>query len=356
MGEVFFIEAKSSESDAGLSRKIEALWERAGLSQIFQEHDLAALKLHVGEPGTKTYLEPRLAASLVRCIASTGAVPFLTDTAVLYRSRRDNGLSHILVAHEHGFDLKTVGAPFIPADGLLGADDREIHVGGKHFDDVLIAAAIAQARSMLVLSHATGHLGTGFGGALKSLGMGCCSKKSKLRQHHGQHPRIDPDRCVACGTCAEWCPSDAVVLDGSARIDGDTCIGCGECIAACLEGAVDFDWSVMGRELQERVVEHAAAVVRTKPGRIGYVTVAQKITKNCDCLGVEEEPLIEDIGILASRDPVAIDRAVLDLIRERAGRSLEALSYPKHDATIQIRYAESLGLGESTVELIKVEV
>jgi uncharacterized Fe-S center protein len=354
MAEVFFIEAKTAESDEALVRKIETLWDRAGLAGVFEANDLAALKLHVGEPGTKTFVPPRLVAPLVRCIETAGAKPFLTDTAVLYRSPRDNGLGHARVAHEHGFDPTSVGAPFIPADGLNGADEIEIRVDGRHFENVAIASAIVQARSMLVLSHATGHLGAGYGGAIKNLGMGCCSKKAKLRQHHGQQPRIDGGRCVACSTCAQWCPSDAIVVEETASIDGAKCIGCGECIAACLEGAVDFDWGIMGRELQERVVEHAAAVVRGKPGRIGYVTVALDITKNCDCLGLDEQPIVEDIGILASVDPVAIDRAVLDLIRERAGRTLEDLTYPRHDAAIQVRYAEQLGLGDASVNLITV--
>jgi uncharacterized Fe-S center protein len=185
--------------------------------------------------------------------------------------------------------------------------------------------------------------------------MGCASKKGKLRQHHGQQPEIDRYQCTACGECAAWCPSDAITLEAYASIDGGRCIGCGECIAVCLDGAVKFDWTVMGRELQERVVEHAAAVVRGKPGRIGYVTDAVTVTKDCDCLGIDQRPLLDDIGLFASTDPVAIDRAVMDAIREKAGRSLESMSYPNTDGAVQIEYAESMGLGESAVELVKVD-
>jgi uncharacterized Fe-S center protein len=259
------------------------------------------------------------------------------------------------VAVEHGFGLDRVGAPFVPADGLNGSDEMEIEVDGRHFDRVSVAAAILHARSMLVLTHATGHLGTGFGGVLKNLGMGCCSKKAKLRQHHGQHPRIDLEKCVGCATCAEWCPEGSITVHARAEIDEGTCIGCGDCVAACLEGAVEFDWSVMGRELQERIAEHAAAVVRSMPGRIAYVTAALAITKNCDCFGVDEEPLLEDIGILASRDPVALDRAVLDLVLDRAGRTLESLSYPDRDAGLQLEYAESLGLGKNEADLVTLD-
>ncbi len=229
-------------------------------------------------------------------------------------------------------------------------------VDGKHFETAAVAAGIAQARSLLVVSHATGHLGTGLAAALKNLGMGCASRKAKLRQHHGQHPRIDPDHCAACDECAEWCPSDAIQVAEAAGIGTELCIGCGECVAVCREGAVTFGWGIMGQELQERVVEHAAAVVRPKPGRVAYVTSAVNITKDCDCLGLVQEPLVEDIGLLASLDPVAIDTAVLDLVADRAGDSLESLSYPQHDARIQVRYAEQLGLGSTDYELVEVTV
>jgi len=355
MSKVFLASIESGAPADRIDEAVAALWKSARFDGAFQSKDLAALKLHVGEPGTKTFVSPLIAAALVRCMSRTGALPFLTDTSVLYRSARDNGVGHARVAQEHGFGIEQVGAPFIPADGLHGADEQEVEVGGKHFDKVSIASAVMMARSMLVLSHATGHLGSGYGGALKNLGMGCSSKKAKLRQHHGQQPTIDAMLCVACSECASWCPSGAIEMEQSAAIDSATCIGCGECVAVCREGAVKFDWGIRGRELQERFVEHAAAIIRSKPGRIGYVTVAQNITKNCDCLGVDEKPLLNDIGILASTDPVALDHAVLDLIKERAGRSLESMSYPNVDGGIQIRYAESLGLGEGAVELVTLQ-
>ncbi len=354
MSRVHLAVCRASDSDQQLGRVTEALWQQAGFDDLFTSSDLSALKLHVGEPGTKTFVRPAIAAALVRCIAATGASPFLTDTAVLYRSPRDNAVDHARVVQDHGFGQAAVGAPFIPADGLNGAEEIEVTVDGQHYQQVSIATAIMHARSMLVLSHATGHLGTGMGGALKNLGMGCSSKRAKLRQHHGQQPWIDGESCTACGTCADWCPSDAIAVDESAVIDDHKCIGCGECVAVCRDDAVRFDWAIGGRELQERIVEHAAAVVRGKPKRIGYVTAAMAITKDCDCLGRDQEPLIEDIGLLASRDPVAIDQAVLRLFEERAGKTIESMSYPKTDATVQLAHAEKLGLGQRDYELVEV--
>lgn len=356
MSKVYLVPMTAADSSETVNAKLRALWDAAGFSSCFTEHDLVALKLHVGEPGTKTYVSPGIAEVLVDLLEEQGTTPFLTDTSVLYKSPRDNGVGHTKVAHAHGFTPEAVGAPFLPADGLNGADEIEVRVDGKHYDQVAIASGILQARSMLLLTHATGHLGTGYGGALKNLGMGCCSRKGKLRQHHGHQPRINPEVCTACGTCAEWCPTDAIRVDQVAEIDDGKCIGCGECLATCRDGAVTFDWGIMGEELSERIVEHAVGVTRGKSGSLACVTVAMNITKNCDCLGVVEERLLPDIGVLASTDPVAIDRAVLDLVAERSGKTLEALSYPDRDGRHQLAYAEQMGLGQNAVELVHVPV
>ncbi len=355
MNNVYLLPIKRSEMGPALDEQIAALWAVAGFENAFAPNDLAAIKLHVGEPGTKTFASPTIAAALVKCVLSTGARPFLTDTVVLYRSPRDNAPGHAGVALAHGFTPAAVGAHFVPADGLNGSDEIIVDVErGRHFKKVSIASTVMQARSMLVLSHATGHLGCGFGGALKNLGMGCASKKAKLRQHFGQQPRINPRNCVICGECIQWCPTEAIALDKTAAIDKKKCIGCGECIAVCLAGAVHFDWTIMGRALQERMIEHAAAVVRSKSNRLCYVTVAQQITKDCDCLGLDQPPLLDDIGILAASDPVALDQAVLDLVRERAGRSLESMAYPKTDSDVQLKYAESMGLGQRAYTLVSI--
>jgi len=358
MSKVFFSPTDKT-NEVSLTSRVESLWRAADLESVLENNALTALKLHVGEPGNVTHVAPEIAGALVHCIRRSGGVPFLTDTAVLYKSPRDNGVGHSRVASEHGFGIEAIGAPFIPADGLLGDDEIELDVPTQkkktHFKSVAIASAIIKARSMIVLSHATGHIGTGLGGALKNLGMGCASKKAKLRQHYGQIPLINPKLCTACGTCEGMCPSEAISIpEDAALIDVSKCIGCGECIVVCRDGAVEFDWTIMGAELQERIVEHASAVYRKKPNRIGYITVAENITKDCDCFDAAQRPLIEDIGILASTDPVAIDSAVLDLIKKRNGRQLTDMTYPKIDASSQVRYAKKMGMGSGEYEIVTV--
>lgn len=355
MSRVWYVAGKRSDSNREMARKIDVLWEAAGLGACFERFDLTAIKLHVGEPGKTTFVRPVVARSIVERIREVGARPFLTDTCVLYKSARNNGVGHARVASNHGFTIEQTGAPFLPADGLSGEEAVEVEVGGKHFDGVSIAAGIARARSLVVLSHATGHLATGFGGALKNVGMGCASKKAKLQMHFGQQPDISPELCNGCGECAAGCPEDAIEIDGTAAIDMDRCIGCGSCVARCLRDAVTFDWTVSGIELQERIVEHAAAVIRARPKKIVYVTCATSITKDCDCLDAPQEPVCDDIGIFASWDPVAIDDAVLRTIEERSGKTLESMSYPRHDGRAQIRYAVEMGLGSPASEIIDAD-
>lgn len=355
MSKVYLVPARADEPDEALEAAVDALWVAADLGRTVRPRDLTAIKLHVGEPGTRTFVRPAIVRALVRRLAAAEARPFLTDTAVLYRSPRDTAVGHAAVADEHGFGLREVGAPFVPADGLIGADEVDVRVDGRHFETVAIAAGIVQARSLLVVTHVTGHLVSGLGGTLKNLGMGCASRKGKLRQHHGQQPWIEGDSCTGCGTCFDFCPSEAITVTDTAVIDAEQCIGCGECIAVCRDGAVAFDWGVMGPELQERVVDHATAIVRGKPGRIAYVSALQAVTKDCDCMGMDQPPLLDDVGLLASFDPVALDQAALDLVRARSGQSLESMSYPRLDGTAQLAYAEERGLGERAVELITVE-
>lgn len=332
-----------------------AVLEASGTLDFVRKRDLVAVKLHVGEPGVRTMLPPEVAAGVVGCLRDRRARPFLTDSAVLYASPRNNGAEHTEVAIRHGFTLERTGAAFLPADGLEGNLERIVPIEGRHFRQVGIATTIVDADGVVVLSHATGHLAAGFGGTLKNLGMGCSSRKGKLLQHSDTKPRIRKRKCEACGACIDSCPEDAIDqdADGTAVIDDGRCIGCGECIAHCRSDAVGFNWDSASRMMQEKMVEHALGVINANRDRIAYVLGIVNLTQDCDCLHAGSPIVARDIGFAASADPVALDQAALDLVAHAEHQRLDQLAYPSIDGTVQLAYAEELGLGTRRYQLVE---
>ena len=330
--------------------------EASGVLEFVRKRDLIAIKLHVGEPGIKTALPPDVAAAVATCLRSRGARPFFTDTSVLYSGPRCNGAEHAEVAQNRGFTMAQAGAVFVPADGLKGNLERVVPIEGIHYREVGIATTFADADGVVVLSHSTGHLATGLGGTLKNLGMGCASRKGKLQQHSDTKPLIRRNKCTNCGLCVETCPEDAMVLDddGVAVIDEARCIGCGECIAQCSSDAVGFNWDTASRKLQEKMVEHALGVIRGAKGRLCYVLGVVNLTKDCDCLSANSPIVAKDVGFAASLDPVALDQASMDLVQAVEKTTLDKLAYTSLDGSVQLAYAEKLGLGTRKYELVEV--
>ena len=262
-------------------------------------------------------------------------------------------MEHIEFANEHGFTLENTGLPIIISDGLLGDDEIEVTIPGKLFKTVKIASLIVKAQALIMVSHFTGHLLTGFGAALKNMGMGCASRRGKLIQHSTAKPSIIKKKCTACGDCMKWCPVNAISLkDNKADIDKSLCIGCGECLAVCRFDAVNFNWSETSPMLQQKVVEHAMGTAATKKGKIIYINFLNRVSKDCDCMG-KFEKIAPDIGVLVSFDPVAVDAASLDLVEKRAGAKISQKAYnvPYRE---QIRYAGQLGFGNPDYELIEL--
>jgi uncharacterized Fe-S center protein len=354
--DVHFVPLTEQHDDDDIRARVGALWDAAGFSAMLRPQGLVAVKVHFGERGNHNYVKPHLLKPLTERIEEAGGKPFWTDTNTLYLGQRSNAVDHIRLAESHGFSVAETGVPVVIADGLTGRGEVRVRVPGKHSQEVGIAPAVAEAAALVVISHATGHLVAGFGGAIKNLGMGLSSRKGKLYQHSVVKPRVDTELCIGCRTCVAWCPTGAIAMRGEhAHIDPGACIGCGECLASCQIGAVQFQWRMASRGLQERMAEQAAGVARRLEGRVAYLTFVMDVGKDCDCLASNPaDLLIRRAGILASRDPVALDQASLDLMERHLGGPLRRAAYDI-DFEPQLAAAEALGLGSRDYRLVEVE-
>jgi len=352
---IFFLPVKKKEDPLSLAKRVKELFDKSGASETFNKNDFIGVKTHFGERGNTTYVHPLLVKAIIDKLIQYGTKPFLTETSTLYRGQRANAMDHISIANEHGFGFEKMRVPIIMADGLWGDSETGIEVNGKHFRTVNIASEIAKVQGLVVISHLTGHSNAGFGCTIKNIGMGLASRRGKLKQHSVMSPEISPHRCTACGMCIQWCPKDTIsIVDGKAFIHKENCIGCGECLAVCKYGAVLFDWRRESRALQEMMAEHAAGVIKAVRGKIYYFNFLINITKDCDC-GHGGRTVSQDIGILAGRDIVAIEKASYDLFLKVNGKPLRELTYPHIDPLIQIQHAEYLGLGSSEYQLVEVK-
>ncbi|MGA1872992.1 MAG: DUF362 domain-containing protein, partial [Thermoplasmatota archaeon] len=304
---------------------------------------------------------------IVERIRESGGKPFITDTNTLYRGTRHNSVDHIETAIAHGFDYAVVRAPVIIADGLKGRNVQWVEINAKHFQKVRIASDIYNADQLVVLTHFKGHEMAGFGGAIKNLAMGAGSAYGKMDQH-SVRPKVDPKKCIGCGTCMPICPVDAHVLEGGkVFIQEDVCIGCGECITVCPQEAIGLKWDSEIPRFLERMTEYAFGATRNKVGKMGFINFVTRVSPDCDCFPWSDHPIVPDVGILASKDPVALDRACYDLVNRQRGFNDSKLKggwepgedkflgmRPKVDARIQFDYGEELGLGTQDYELIEI--
>jgi uncharacterized Fe-S center protein len=240
------------------------------------------------------------------------------------------------------------------ADGLAGNSEIKVEINAELNQTVKVAREARMTDVLIVLTHATGHIVCGFGGTIKNLGMGLASRQGKLRQHSTMAPEINKERCVLCGRCIKWCPEDAITaVDKKAFINADKCVGCGECLAVCQFDAVKFNWGAESADIQKQMAEHAYGVVKGKEEKCFYFSVLVNMTQDCDCMGIVQEKIIPDIGILASKDPVAIDEATLDMTINN-GKDLVNLSYDHLDGRTQLEHAEKIGLGSRKYEIVEI--
>lgn len=367
---VYFANLRAKNERENRISKISRLFELAGLGSVISERDLTAIKLHFGERGNDAYLNPVWVRQVVDKVLAKGGRPFLTDTNTLYTGSRSNAVDHLITAIEHGFDYAVVGAPIIIADGLKSKNSVEVEINKKNFKSVKIAGDIYFADSLIVLSHFKGHVEAGFGGAIKNLAMGCAPAAGKQRQHSAMKPQVKQEKCTVCKKCSEVCPTGAIEFSsGKALIDHSICIGCGECISVCPVRAISPNWESDVQSFLERMVEYAYGAILNKKGKVGFMNFLINIVPDCDCLPWSDVPIVPDIGILASLDPVAIDAASLDLVNQMPGFEsslLERHLAPGEDKFTGIRerdrinhrhqlhYGQEIGLGSIEYELVEI--
>lgn len=348
MTKVYFIPINSYSKTAKISKSAEKL-----LKKVQEEENAldfskkVPIKVHFGEENNNTFIEPKNYEGIINYLKENKADCFYAETNVLYKGRRTTKKDHLNIAKEHGFTQ----IPITIADGEMGEEYAEVDISKnntKHFKTCKVGKAIADQKQMIVLAHFKGHMLAGFGAAIKQLGMGCAARGGKLAMHAQSKPILNPITCKRCHTCSKNCPADACRIDEIIpHIDYAKCIGCAKCLAVCPFGAMQVNWaSTLPTDFYEKLAEYALAAQKGK--KIIYINFIFNITKDCDCHGGKQKPIAKDIGILASVDPVAIDRASMDLLRKNEKKKVFG-----GDHTFD--YAEKIGLGSKEYELIELK-
>lgn len=367
---VYFTNLRTSPR-SNLLDKMERLVKKAGLTSLALDKQFVAIKIHFGEPGNLAYLRPNYAARMANLLRSEGAKPFLTDSNTLYSGGRSNAVDHLQSAMENGYNPISAQCPVVIADGLKGTDYREVELNGKYCKSPKIGAAIVDADVFISMNHFKGHEQTGFGGALKNIGMGSASVAGKLELHSSSKPVIEAKNCRSCNICVTHCAHDALRLnaDRIAEIDYAKCVGCGQCVALCqYDSAVlaAFDTS---EKLNCKIAEYTKAVLAGKPHF--HVSFIMNVSPECDCWNHNDAAIVPDIGMAASFDPVALDRACADLVIKSPALPGSRLAESHregihaHDDKFQmihpdtnwrsgLEYAEEIGIGTQQYELIEL--
>lgn len=354
----------------GLLKKLRKLCLAAGIKNIDMDGKFVAIKMHFGELGNLAFLRPNYAKVVADLCKEQGGMPFLTDCNTLYAGSRRNALEHLDCAGLNGFNPITTGCQIIIGDGLRGTDEVEVPVvGGELCKTAKIGRAIMDADVFISLSHFKGHELTGFGGAIKNIGMGCGSRAGKMEQHNDGKPQLDQDLCRGCHRCERECGSHAIYFtDGKANIDYSKCTGCGRCIGACSYDATSVNNDSANENLDRKMAEYAKAVCDGRP--CFHISFVQDISPCCDCHGENDAPILPDIGMFASFDPVALDQACADaclaaepipgsqltdnLAHGHCGHDHFESANPGVEWKAQLAHAEKLGLGTRAYELKKI--
>ena len=351
--------------------KLRKLMESAGMGEINFKKQFAAIKLHLGEPGNIAYLRPNFSKVVADYVKELGGKPFLTDCNTLYVGRRKDALEHLDAAYENGYNPFCTGCQVIIADGLKGTDEVYVPVeGGRYVREAKIGRAIMDADIFISLTHFKGHELSGFGGVIKNIGMGSGSRAGKLEMHSSGVPTVKEEKCVGCGRCVSVCAQSAITLSETASIDEDLCAGCGRCLALCPFDAIATQWNEANETMCRKMAEYTKAVIEGRPHF--HISLVVDVAPFCDCHSENDAPIVPDIGMFASFDPVALDQACADAVM-RAPAAENSLLFDKlshgssgcdhfhtvHPDThwqVTLEHCEELGIGSRDYEILEVGV
>jgi hypothetical protein len=354
MSEVYFVDMEGSPGNSVLD-KLKKLCFAAGLKEIVKEEDLVAVKIHFGELGNTRMLRPQFLKVLVNIIKAMGGQPFLTDCNTLFYRHRYNAVCHLETANFNGYNQMMVGAPLIIADGLRGLNYRLVKAGDG-LEEVKVGAAIYEADKLVVVTHFKGHDDVGFGGIIKNLGIGAIARPGKQKIHSHVKPLIDQNLCDRCGLCVNFCHKKAMSYSGeNVLIDPGICDNCGDCLVICPRRAIPIRWERDDLDMQRKLVESFAAVLSNKRNRCFFLSFLVDITAFCDCRSWSPVPIISDIGILAGKDPLAVEQASYDLVNKAISKAYGGKTLADFvgiSGIYQLDYAEKLGLGQRKYILV----
>lgn len=368
MKKLYFASARTPEIsyEVSMVAKLEEILEQANLSTYIQKDDYVAIKTHFGSRGGHRVIRPIFLKKIADAVKKVGGRPFVTDTV------RPKGLTYLEIANMQGINHLSVGCPVVLADGLQGKNYVSVPAG-EAIGDIGIASEIYDADAMIVVTHCKGHIQSGFGGAVKNLGMGAIAARNREgttergRIHAIARVRIihTGENCILCGKCADACDHDAITLEGEFLIDDEKCVKCGRCIEVCENDALEMERDE--ERFQKALAEAAKAAVSTfEKGRIFYVSFLTEIMPHCDCHPHSDVPIVNDQGILAGDDPVAIDKCALDMIESKTplpDSAAEKLKkgkgllekVTKRNPYIHVTRAAEIGLGELEYTLEVIE-
>lgn len=371
---VYFTDFRAKLGE-GLPTKLKRLMKTAGIADLDLDGKFVVIKMHFGELGNISYLRPNYARAVVDIVKELGGKPFLTDCNTMYPGSRKNALEHLECAWENGFTPLTVGCPIIIGDGLKGTDDVEVPVvGGEYVKNAKIGRAVMDADVFISLTHFKGHEMTGFGGAIKNIGMGCGSRAGKKEQHSSGKPFIREEKCRGCRRCIHECANNGLVFNEETKkmtINTESCVGCGRCLGACNFDAIRFRNDNAGKALNCRMAEYTKAVVDGRP--CFHISLIVDVSPNCDCHAENDAPILPNVGMFASTDPLALDKACVDACMKQKPLPNSQLSdnmskhdfCDHHDHFINSRpesewrsclaHAEKIGLGSMEYELIEMK-